>query len=407
MRFYFKTHKNTGEFVEGFADAEDRFALARELRKSGDLPIVARAEEENKSGFFSFSLGGMFGGRVKLQEKIMFTKNLSGMLSAGLPLARALGIMEKQTKNKKFKGILHSIVEDVNKGDTLSEGIQKFPKVFPVLFASMVRAGEESGGLAKSLLEVGTNLDKSYALKRKIKGAMTYPLVILIAMALIGVLMFIFVVPTLISTFKDMGADLPASTRFIIFLSDTISGHPLLLFAVIGACIALVVFAFRLKPIQRGFDWVVVRLPAIGLIAKQVNAARTTRTLASLLDAGVSMTRCLEITHDVLQNVFYQEIVDKAIVSVQKGVALSASFKERTDLYPVMVGEMMEVGEETGKLSSMLADIATFYENEVDAKTKNLSTIVEPVLMIVIGAAVGFFAVSIIEPLYSIGAAIK
>ncbi len=405
MKFYFKSQKKTGEIVEGFTEAEDRFALARDIRGRGDMPLVARATDEKKTTANSV-LHFNFTARIKLEDKILFTRNLSGMLSAGLSLARALSILEKQTNNIKFKGVITALIADINKGTTFSESLQKFPKVFPTIFVSMARAGEESGSLAKSLLQVGSNLEKSYALKRKIKGAMTYPLVILIAMLVIGILMFIFVVPTLIQTFKDLGGDLPASTKFIIFLSDTISGHPLTLVGVIGALVVGGMFLMRIPVVNKGMDWLIVRLPAIGLIAQEVNTARTARTLSSLLDAGVSMTRCLEITRDVLQNAFYKEVITEAIASVQKGTALSASFKAHTEIYPVMMGEMVEVGEETGKVASMLNDIATFYEEEVDAKTKNLSTIVEPVLMIIIGAAVGFFAISIIQPLYSIGGAI-
>ncbi len=271
----------------------------------------------------------------------------------------------------------------------------------------MVRAGEESGSISQSLAQVGTNLDKSYALTRKIKGAMTYPLIIICAMGLIGILMFMFVVPTLIVTFKELGGDLPASTRFIILISDTISGHPLLLLFSIAAVIGVFVFLSKLKFFQRVFDFVVIRLPVIGLIAKEVNSARTARTISSLLDAGIEITRCLTITKDVLQNSYYKAVIDQAIVSVEKGAPLSTAFKAHGELYPVMVGEMMEVGGETGKLSSMLADIALFYETEVDAKTKDLSTIIEPLLMVFIGAGVGFFAFSIISPLYSIGSSIQ
>ncbi len=410
MFLKYKVRTKTGEYREGEAVAEDAFSLAREFRKDGEMPISITEVRTHSS--VKFSTQNLFGnilgpGKIKLEEKINFTRNLSGMIMAGLPLGRALSILEKQTKNKRLQSVLHSVIEDVNRGSSLSDGLKKFPKVFSPLFISMIRAGEESGSLSQSLAQVGTNLDKSYTLTRKIKGAMTYPLIIICAMVIIGVLMFMFVVPTLVATFKELGGDLPASTRFIIFISNTISGHPFLLLLTFGGIIGGFVLLSKLKLFQQGFDYVVIRLPVIGMIAKEVNSARTARTISSLLDAGIEITRCLTITKDVLQNSLYKKVIDQAIVSVEKGAPLSEAFKAHPELYPVMVGEMMEVGGETGKLSSMLSDIAIFYETEVDAKTKDLSTIIEPLLMVFIGAGVGFFAYSIISPLYSIGSSIQ
>ncbi len=287
-------------------------------------------------------------------------------------------------------------------GEGLSDGMAKYPKVFSTLFVSMVRAGEESGKLAPSLTEIGSNLEKSYNLTRKVKGAMTYPTVIISAMFLIGILMMIYVVPTLTGTFKELNIELPASTKLVIWISDTLSSSPLLVFAALIGFVFLMRAFIRAERTQPFIDIFVLRLPVVGNIIREMNSARTARTLSSLLASGVDVTRALQITKDVVQNVHYKRLIQKAVDSVQKGVPLSSVFKERIDLYPVMVGEMMEVGEETGKFGDMLLDIANFYEAEVESKTKDLSTIVEPVLMILIGAAVGFFAVSMITPMYSL-----
>jgi len=297
---------------------------------------------------------------------------------------------------------MHDLGEEINKGNTLSEGMKKYPKVFSGIFIPMIHAGEESGSLPKTLKEVGLSLKKSYDLSKKIKGAMTYPSIILCVMVIIGIFMMIFVVPTLTKTFKDLGSELPTSTKVIIWISDTISQHILLFLSSIGAIIVMGIILSKIKLIQRSFDRFILYLPVIGNIVKEVNTARTARTLSSLLLSGVNISNSLSITEEVLQNVHYKELIHKSISSIEKGMVLSESFKENTFLYPVMMGEMIEVGEETGNLSKMLLDVADFYENEVDNKTKDLSTIIEPVLMIFIGAAVGIFAVSMISPMYSV-----
>ncbi len=401
MKFKYKAVKKDNEIIEGVIEGANKFTVAHDLRERGEIPLLVQEAETTKINFSFSNLGNMFS-HVSLREKIVFTKNLFGMLSAGLSLSRSISILEKQTKNPAFKKILNKLGEDVNKGDTLSNSMKKFPKIFPGVFIAMVHSGEESGSLPKALSEVGDNLEKSYALNKKIKGAMTYPSIIFSAMILIGVLMLIYVVPTLTKTFKDIGATLPGSTRFIIWLSDSISNNVLLFILTIIGCIVSVILLARVAIVKRYFDFISIRLPVVGMIVKEMNSARTTRTLSSLLSSGVDMSEALSITKEVLQNSYYKEVIDTAIISIEKGQPLSEIFKSNSTLYPVMVGEMMEVGEETGKLSSMLVDIATFYESEVDAKTKDLSTVIEPVLMIFIGAAVGFFAVSMLTPMYSI-----
>jgi type IV pilus assembly protein PilC len=404
MKFKYKIQNKSGEIIEGVADSTDKFSLARTFREKGDTPILV---EEFKNGGNAPLLKRNIFSRISLAEKIMFTNNLSGMLSAGLSLNRALSILQKQSTNFALTKVLNDLSEEINKGNTLSEGMKKYPKVFNGVFVPMVHAGEESGSLPQTLIEVGSNLKKSYDLNKKIKGAMTYPTIILIAMLVIGVFMMIYVVPTLTKTFKDSGQKLPATTTLIVGISDFLTQHTLLFLFIVGFSIVTIVFLTRIKLVQRYMDRGVLYLPVIGNIVKEVNTARTSRTLSSLLLAGVNISNALSITEDVLQNVHYKELIHKTISSIEKGTVLSVSFKENTFLYPVMMGEMIEVGEETGNLSKMLLDIANFYEAEVDSKTKDLSTIVEPVLMLFIGGAVGFFAVSMIQPMYSVMDSIK
>ncbi len=405
MQFKYKAQNKEKKIVEGVLEAPDRFALARKLREDGLLPLETKEFKEH--GKINLAFIDNILGRIKLSQKIVFTRNLSGMLSAGLSLYRALEVLGKQTKNKKFKEVIVSLLKDINAGGTLSSAMEKFPKVFSPLFVSMVAAGEESGSLPSSLKEVGIILEKSYNLNKKIKGALMYPGIILSAILLIGVLMLIFVVPTLTKTFMDIGATLPASTQFVVSVSDFLQHHTLLFFGIVGALIVGFRFLLRLPRFSRFISLVILKLPVIGNIAKEVESARTSRTLASLLSSGVAVTKALAITKNVLQNPYYKAVIDEAIASVEKGVPMSTVFKAHTNLYPVMVGEMVEVGEETGNVVSMFSDIATFYETEVDQKTKDLSTIIEPVLMIFIGAAVGFFAISMLTPMYSLLNSIK
>ncbi|MDQ5931145.1 MAG: hypothetical protein QG674_311 [Patescibacteria group bacterium] len=400
MQFSYKARASNGTVTTGVVQARDRVEAINAVREMGVTPMFVNQKMGGiLSGFSNISFGT---GSVKLSEKILLTKNLSGMLKAGLSLSRALAVLSRQTKNKYLQKIIETLSETIDKGGTFSDGLAKYPKVFSALFVSMVKAGEESGGMPNALTEIGINLEKSYALNRKVKSAMMYPSIILAAIFLIGILMFVYVVPVLTKTFKDLGTELPGSTKFVIGLSDLISNHLILLILGVATVVGLFILAMRLPKSKRAIDYIVIRLPVIGTIVKEMNAARTTRTMASLLGSGVTISRSISITKEVLQNVHYKEVMSEVEKVIEKGAPMSTIFKAQTTLYPVMVGEMIEVGEETGKLGSMLLDVALFYESEVDAKTKDLSTIIEPVLMIFIGAAVGFFAVSMLSPMYSI-----
>ena len=400
MLFSYKAKSKTGEIVEGTLYGSDRFSLARELRSHGSVPLSIKEKGEslmNKMSVFT----DMFS-KVSVNEQIILTKNLSGMLRAGLSLSRAISVLKKQTKNQKLNKVLTSLAADIDSGSTFSTACAKFPDVFSKLFTSMTKAGEESGNLAGALSDIGMNLEKSHALTNKIKGALIYPGVILSAMVVIGVLMFAFVVPTLAGTFKELGVVLPLSTQILVFVGNFFSQHLILTFIIIISLALGVYLIFRTKFMAKYIDFVVLKFPIISTMTKELNTARTARTISSLLSSGVSITRAVEITEDVVQKSYYKKVLNEAKTSVEKGAPFSTAFEKSTNLYPVMMSEMIQVGEETGKLSDMLLQIALFYEEEVENKTKNLSTIIEPVLMIVIGAGVGFFAISMISPLYSI-----
>ncbi|PIT91161.1 hypothetical protein COU17_01820 [Candidatus Kaiserbacteria bacterium CG10_big_fil_rev_8_21_14_0_10_49_17] len=398
--FHYKAEREDGELFEGSLEAQDRFAVYSQVRREGGT--IISLEEESDTKRLSFSrLQGMIG-TVSEKEKIVMTRNLAAMVDAGLSLSRALSVLVRQGKNPVFKKVLLSIEGDIKKGTALNESLGKHPKTFSQLFISMVRAGEESGQLGEALRVVGTQMERSYNLKRKVRGALIYPSIIVVAMVIIGILMLMFVVPTLTQTFEELGAELPVSTQLIISVSSFLTEHTTTALFLMGLIILSLIGGLRTKRGKRAFDYFVLHIPIISTIAKETNAARTTRTLSSLLSAGVEVVQSLKITGEVLQNSYYKEVLAAAQEEVQTGSAISAVFARNEHLYPVLVGEMIAVGEETGKLGKLLTDIATFYEGEVEQKTKDMSTVIEPFLMIFIGAVVGFFALSMISPIYTL-----
>lgn len=385
-------------------EAEDRFAVYREVRERGDS-LLSISEVEKKQ---VFSLKGLSASlqSVSGDEKVMLTRNLAAMLEAGLTTSRALSVMEKQSKNARLKTILNDLIGDVQRGSPLSVALSKYESVFSPLLISMVRSGEESGKLSESLRVVSIQMERANNLKKKIRGALMYPSIVLSAMVVIGILMLIYVVPTLTQTFEELGTDLPPTTQAIIAASNFLSANPLLSVGVLVLVGVGVLLVLRTPRGKWAIDWLMLRIPIIQGLVMETNSARTGRTLSSLLSAGVDMVLAISITKDVLQNPFYQKILTEAEGVVVKGGSLSETFQKYPKLYPPLVAEMVAVGEETGRLSHLLKETAEFYEESVEQQTKDLSTIIEPFLMLIIGAGVGFFAISMIAPIYSLSSAI-
>lgn len=392
-----------GKKVTNTVTATDRFAVYSIAREQGHT--VVSIDEGSKlviKKFLNIDRINYFLSRVKQDELVMVTRNLGSMLTAGLTVSRALSVIERQTKNPRLKGVTKRIVERINQGDQFNQALSEFPEVFDNLYVAMVKAGEESGSLAESLKTLAIQMERASNLKKKIKGAMIYPSIVITVMVGIGILMMIYVMPQITVVFKGMNKELPATTKFLIFTSDFMAAHTLFVLLGFAGVVGGVVSFFRSRIGKIVSSWTVVRLPIIGPMAKETNAARTSRTLSSLLNSGVDVLRSIEITEEVIQNVFYKKIVREAAVRVEKGTALSEVFIERSDMYPILVGEMILVGEETGQIAGMLGELAVYYETEVERKTKDLSTIIEPLLMVVIGGGVGFFALALIAPIYSI-----
>lgn len=401
--YKYKFVKNGKEFEET-KEFADKAALYLAVR-SDNASILSVEEVESKKTpikFFSFSRG------IKPQEQITFVKNLAVMIDAGLSVSRSLSILQKQSKNRTMVAVLEAINNSVNSGETFSKALEARPDIFSELFVSMVKAGEESGKLSYSLRVIADQMEKSYSLSKKIKGAMIYPSVIIVVMLAIGIVLMVYMVPTLTETFKGLNIALPLPTRIIIAMSDFLRENIIITLGSIFALVTGTVMGLKTTRGKNMLDAVVLHMPMIKNMAKEINAARTARTLSSLISSGVDIVAAIGITKAVIQNHYFKNLLDNAAKQVQTGELLSSSLSNSNgNLYPVFVAEMLAVGEETGKLTEMLDNIATYYEGEVDQKTKDLSTIIEPFLMVLIGIAVGIFAIAMMLPTYSLVDAIQ
>ncbi len=399
--FTFKAKKPSGEIYSSEKDVADRYELYKLIRESGDEVVEVKEKSASQGLHMNISFGALTK-RVKMVEKINFARNLGSMLDAGLALSRALSVLERQAHNKTFKAVLTELIAEVNRGSTFSDALAKHPKVFAQLFVSMVRAGEQSGTLAESLRVIAMQMGKSYELERKVRGALIYPAVIVCIMVLIAILMLVFVIPTLMKTFTELNVTLPLTTRVVLGVSNAFQSYGILI--LIAAIIVGLGFSWwaKQKSGKRVIHAALLKIPVIGGLVQETNAARTARTLSSLLNSGVDVVESVAITAAVVQNVYFKEVLEKAGDAIKKGDLMSKIFNDATKYYPIFMAEMMSVGEETGKTGEMLSGVAKYYEDDVEQKTKDMSTIIEPFLMVVIAAAVGFFAVAMISPMYSL-----
>jgi len=401
MPEYFYTAKSIGgEIKTGVLSVKDRTELSRVLHQEGYFLISANLEgQETKKRKFSISLPS-FGG-VSLSEKMFFTKNLGVMVAAGISLPRAIRVLSSQAKSKKLKNALTDITEEITKGRSFSDSLKKYPSIFPELFQSMIKVGEETGTLEDVLKTLAQQIEKENELRSKIKGAMLYPTVILVAMLGIGILMLITVVPQLAKTFEELQIQLPLTTRMVISVGNFLAQRWFFALLIAVALFFFFRFILRTKTGKRAMDRIVLELPIVAPIVKKTNSAQTVRGLSSLISSGVPIVRALEVISGTLGNSYFRDAISNAVEKVRKGGKLSESLRPYENLYPSIVIQMAEVGEETGESAEVLKKLADFFEEEVANATKNLSAIIEPVLMLIIGAAIGFFAISMIQPMYS------
>lgn len=340
--------------------------------------------------------------RISAVQKIFFTQNLEVMIRTGFSLSQALKTLALQIDNKAFRKIVQNLQRDVEKGQTLAESMRKHQRIFSELFINMIAVGEESGKLDEVLKRLTTQLKKEHALVAKVKGALTYPIIVVVAMIGIGIGMLVFVLPKITTLFTDTEGELPLPTRILIGTSDFILAYGLILLPVSIGLIALVVWALKTPSGKAAWDRFVLRLPIAGRIVREVNLAKFTRTFSSLLETDIPIVKVMEIISRTLGNTEYRLALISSAEHLKKGSSLTESLAGYEELFPPIVTQMFAVGEQSGTLNTVSGEIATFYEEEVDNTMANLSTIIEPVLMLLLGAGVAAMALAVILPIYSL-----
>jgi len=338
---------------------------------------------------------------VSLTEKMLFTKNLAVMIQGGISLPRSLKILASQARHPYFKNSILETSQSIQKGMSLTEALQKHKRAFKQFYVSMIKIGEKSGNLEQSLNILAKQLKKEHELISKIRGAMAYPALILLTLVGIGIAMFVFVVPQVSKIFTEMQAELPLSTRFFLSTSSNIRAYGIYLILGIIIIIFGFYFCLRQKFCKKIFDKLLLYLPFIGKMSQKTNITRFVGNLSSLLESDVPLIDALETLQGVLKNNIYCSSLKDISNKVQKGEALSQALNCYPRLYSSLVVQMTEVGEQTGTMSDSLMRLAEFYQAEIDETMQNISSIIEPVLMIIIGSVVGFFTLSIISPIYS------
>ena len=343
---------------------------------------------------------------IPISEKLFFIQYLNVMLKAGISLSIALKTLAKQTKNKKFAGVIEDVSKNVEKGVSFTESLRPHEKIFGQLFINMVESGEVSGKLEEVLKRLYIQFKKNHELISKVKGALTYPIVVLAAMGGIGIFMMIFVVPKITSMFKDFDAELPLATRLLIKISDSLAAYGL--FYLIGLAVFMIIIV-RLIKTPKGkyvFHGLLLRLPIFATIIKKINLARFARTMSSLLKTDIMIIKSFQITASVFGNVYYRDALLEMSNKIKKGGTINEIVTNYPKLFPPVVTQMISVGEETGELDYILEELAEFYEGEIDQTMNNLPAVIEPVLILLLGAVVGGMAIAVVMPMYALTTAI-
>ncbi len=344
--------------------------------------------------------------KIKTKEKIIFTKNLQVMLKAGLSISSAMNTLTAQTDNLRFKRVIAQIHSDIEKGTTFATALKKHQKIFGDLYISMIESGELSGTLEDTLDYLQLQMKKDSELVAKVRGAMIYPSIVVVAMVGIGIAMMVFVIPKLVGIFDELKAELPAPTKVLISISNFLTNNGLLSVVIAIAVIAGIKIVYSTGPGKRFFHLLFLKAPILGPIAHKINVARMSRTLSSLIKTDLPIMKSLSITSETLGNVHYKKAMEDTIEQVQKGIPIAEAIQKYPNLFPPMVVQMIIVGEQSGQVDEVLGEVAHFYEEEIDQTMSDLPQIIEPLLILVLGAGVGAMAVAIIMPLYSLSESI-
>lgn len=340
--------------------------------------------------------------RVPAQEQVIFARHLAVMSKAGLPLLDSLKMIQKETRSKALLKIMGEVIIDVSNGQFLAASLEKFKDIFGNLFINIIRVGESAGILAENLNYLADELKKKQELRRKVVGALIYPAVVLVATFGITGLLTVFIFPKILPVFKSLNVKLPLTTQILIAFSDLLTNYgPMVILSLAILVIALWLI-LKLEKVRFYFHYLLLRLPIFGAVVKDLNLANFSRTLGLTLKSGVKIVEAVSITAESLSNLVYKKELLKLTDEVRKGGELSAYFEKKRFLFPAILSSMIAVGETAGNLSETLLYLSEFYESEVDGITKNLSNVLEPILMVIMGIIVGFVAIAIITPIYEV-----
>ncbi len=344
--------------------------------------------------------------RVSLSQKIFFVQQLGIMIKTGISLSIALRTLAEQAASKHFRRILTDLRLQVEKGNTLSKSLEKYQKIFGELFINMVRAGETSGKLEEVLKQLFIQMKKDHDIIAKVRGAMIYPLIVVTMMLAIGILMMVYVIPNITVVFKEVNVPLPLATRIMIGLSDFLLKNGI--WVLLGIIILSIPLGIIIKSPKGKYQFhqIILHLPIFGKIIRKINIARFCRTLSSLLKTDIPIVQSFEITSRILSNLLYREALMEAKEKIKKGISIEESLRPYIKFFPPVILQMISVGEDTGTLDEILEESAIFYEEDVSQTMSDLPTVIEPVLMVILGIGVGAMAVAVIMPMYSLSQSI-
>jgi len=403
MKFFFRAKNKEGEIKEGVVEASNQELALDLIQKNELFPISVKKKE--KKGLLSDQLVRYFS-QVSAKELMVFFRQLAILIEARVPIIYSLGAIKDQTENSFFKATIEEVINDIQDGLSFSDALKKKPEVFSNLSVNIINSGENSGNLKKSVEYVADNLERNYNLSRKISSAFVYPAVVLAVFLIIGFVFVTFIIPRLTEVIKDMGVDFPWYTKIIINFSDFMKAYWwIVLLGIIGSILGLLSYVGSEKG-RRALDKLKIQLPVFGSIFRNLYIARFTENLAILLTSGIPIIRAVTLSSSVINNSIYEKLFLKTAYELKIGGNINSVFR-KSEYIPSIVSQMIRVGEESGQLDMVLRYIVSFYEQETETATKNLSTLLEPFIMVIIGIAVGFLVFSILMPIYNIASQIS
>jgi type IV pilus assembly protein PilC len=401
MKFFYKTIDRKGNAQTGVVDAVDRETAIQTLQKTNRF--ITEISEENKLLKSSFSFGF---NKISAKDKIIFSQQLAVMVKSGIPLIRALQAIQKQTANEKFGSVINELISDVEGGAKFSNALSKHPKVFSDLYIQIVKSGEKTGNLDRILLKLSKDMEKTYDLNSKIRGAMVYPIFICSILILMVIGVLIFIIPQLASIFEESSAQLPLPTKILLGLSNFTVHYWWILLIIIIISVIGIKFELSTESGKLLFDKSKLKIPIFGKLLEKIYLARFARTLSTLTSAGLPILDTFDTIKDVIGNRVYRDEIIAVRSKIEAGTTIGSALLE-SSLFPSMVIQMVSVGEQSGNLPYILNNLAQFYEKETENMTKNLSSLIEPALMVIMGVGVGFFALAVIMPIYNLVSVIK